>query len=306
MAADAARRLDRSDWVSRPVVTQQESPEHAQIKAHIGSVFDRIAPSYDQIGPKIFAYFGRRLVRAVGILEGVKILDVASGRGAVLFPAAEAVGLSGSVIGVDLSPGMVEQTTAEIKTRNIHNALVMQMDAECLDFPNNSFDVILCGFSIFFFPRPLRALGEFRRVLKSGGILGLTTFKEFFTGEWAWFSELLEAYAPVEEDMDEVNSTEEPDFQTSQGLAKILSSAGFADIHMLSETKTFYFQDEEEWWTYLWSIWMRDFLEGLEKTAGPGKVKEFQQEAYRNLEQLKTEKGIPQKFPVLITVATNT
>lgn len=288
---------------------REESPEHAQIKANISSIFDRCASSYDQIGPRFFAYFGRGLVKAVGISEGVRVLDVAAGRGAVLFPAAEAVGPHGFVTGIDLSAGMVGQTAAEIKSSNIRNAVVIQMDAEKLDFPDNTFDVLLCGFSIFFFPRPKQALQEFRRVLKQGALLGLTTFKEFFIGEWEWFADLLEAYAPLEDengDMHEEDESETLDYQTSQGLEHILSSAGFTDIRMLSETKTFYYRDEDEWWAFLWSIWMRNFLEGLEKRAGAEILKEFKQEAYRNLERLKTDEGIPQEFPVLITIATNT
>lgn len=311
MAADAAHRMDRADWLKgcmgcRNMKNQEENPEHAHIKANIGSVFDRIASNYDQIGPRIFTHFGRRLVRAAGISEGEKVLDVAAGRGAVLFPAAEAVGSHGFVTGIDLSAGMVEKTDAEIKSRKIRNAQVMQMDAENIDFPDDSFDGLLCGFSIFFFPHPEKALQEFHRVLKPGGRLGLTTFKEFFTGEWAWFSDLLDEYSPVEEEdqeEDDENDAEVPDFQTLQGLEKFLSKWGFTDIRLLSETKTFCYQDEDEWWRFLWSVWMRNYLEELETRSGFDKLNEFQQEAYRNLEQLKTEKGIPQEFPVLITLA---
>lgn len=49
-------------------------------------------------------------------------------------------------------PGMVERTAAEIKERGLRNADIRQMDAEDLEFPDASFDCVLCGFGLFFLP----------------------------------------------------------------------------------------------------------------------------------------------------------
>ena len=71
----------------------------------ITSHFGRAAESFDQAeGIRRFSYFGRRLAAAAGLRSGAEVLDVAAGRGAVLFPAAEQVGPSGRVIGIDLAP----------------------------------------------------------------------------------------------------------------------------------------------------------------------------------------------------------
>ena len=59
-------------------------------KAQMAANFSRLAPDYDAAG--CFAYFGQHLVEIVGIEPGQRVLDVASGRGAVLFPAAERIG----------------------------------------------------------------------------------------------------------------------------------------------------------------------------------------------------------------------
>ena len=108
---------------------------------------------------------------------GQRLLDVASGRGAVLFPAAERVGPSGHVEGVDLAEGMVAAVNADAERRGIA-ARVRVMDAEHLDFPDASFDSVLCGFGIMFPPDQARALSEMRRVLRPGGRLGLSTWRE--------------------------------------------------------------------------------------------------------------------------------
>jgi SAM-dependent methyltransferase len=73
-------------------------------------MFDRLAPEYDAVGPACFAYFGRHLVEEAGVGYGQRVLDVACGRGAVLFSAAERAGTVGEVIGIDLAEEMVRAT----------------------------------------------------------------------------------------------------------------------------------------------------------------------------------------------------
>src|ERR1700694_1372197 len=145
-------------------------------------VFDRLAPEYDAVGPHCFAYFGRRLVEEVGITAGQHVLDVASGRGAVLFAATEKVGPTGSVVGIDLAEGMVRATNAEAGQRGL-GAPVRVMDAERLDFPDAAFSRVLCGFGVMFFPHLDQALSEFRRVLEPGGRLGVSTWQVSQAGD---------------------------------------------------------------------------------------------------------------------------
>jgi SAM-dependent methyltransferase len=64
------------------------------------------------------------------------------------------------------------------------------MDAEKLDFPDTTFDAVLCGYAIFFFPNVLQALAEFRRVLKPGGLLAVST-QGTADERWQWWGELL-------------------------------------------------------------------------------------------------------------------
>jgi ubiquinone/menaquinone biosynthesis C-methylase UbiE len=121
-------------------------------KEGLARLFDQVASTYDHVGPRFFSHFGRRLVEVTQIPTGAVVLDVATGRGAILFPAAEQVGPQGHAVGIDLSARMVRETVAEIKSCGLKNIEVFQMDAEYLTFPGASFDVVLCGLSLFFFP----------------------------------------------------------------------------------------------------------------------------------------------------------
>ena len=104
---------------------------------------------------------GELLCEAVDVHPGQRVLDIATGRGAVLFPAAQRVGPSGRAIGIDLSEGMVQATAAEISRRGLTHVEIHCMDAEQLAFPPHSFDAVLCGFGIRFLPQLSHALSGF-------------------------------------------------------------------------------------------------------------------------------------------------
>jgi SAM-dependent methyltransferase len=79
-------------------------------KEGLARLFDQVASTYDHVGPRFFSHFGRRPVEVTQIPTGAVVLDVATGRGAILFPAAEQVGPQGHAVGIDLSARMVRET----------------------------------------------------------------------------------------------------------------------------------------------------------------------------------------------------
>jgi ubiquinone/menaquinone biosynthesis C-methylase UbiE len=129
-------------------------------------MFDKASPCYGKKSGSFFEYFGKRLVEQVKIDPRSTILVVATGRGAVLFPLAQEVGMSGRVVGIDVSQEMLHETAKEALERNIHNLELLCMDTERLDFFDHSFDFLFCGFALFCFPSLSKALSEFKRVLK--------------------------------------------------------------------------------------------------------------------------------------------
>lgn len=273
-------------------------------KQAVSGVFHRASTTYGQVGPKFFSYFGRKLVEHANLPRGARILDVACGRGAVLFPAAEAVGAEGSVIGIDFAAGMVEGTSREAAERGLLHVEVRQMDSEHLDFPDSSFDVILCGFAIFFFPQLERALAEFRRTLKPGGRIALSTWGNEFDAQWEWFDQLVKKYLPPDpaEEQDS-ESADEPHFDTPEGMQKIMTTAGFTSVQVRSEAVDFTYATKEEWWESQWSHGGRTSLERIEKTGGPEALERFKSEAQ---EQLSEEsQNIKRSFHVLYTLALN-
>ena len=114
------------------------------------------------------------LLGAADLRPGQAVLDLASGPGVLARAAAQQVP-GGLVVASDIA----EQALAEGRRRapegNLHFAAA---DAERLTFAGATFDRVLCGLGLMFFPDVPRALAEMRRVLKPGGLAVLSLWGE--------------------------------------------------------------------------------------------------------------------------------
>ncbi|KAK9812613.1 hypothetical protein WJX72_000580 [[Myrmecia] bisecta] len=109
--------------------------------------------------------------------SGLTILDVATGPGEPAFSLAKA--LPGSLVtATDFAPGMVAEAETRAKEQGLEGKLRFAVaDGEDLcDFATGSMDVVTCNCAVFMMPHHDRALAEFHRVLKPGGLLVATAW----------------------------------------------------------------------------------------------------------------------------------
>jgi ubiquinone/menaquinone biosynthesis C-methylase UbiE len=266
-------------------------------KKYLSLLYDKAAPTYDRVGPRFFSYFGRRLVEMSGLHGGAFILDVGCGRGATLFLVAERVGRSGSVIGVDLSQIMVQETAREIEHLGLGNAQVRHMDAKALEFPDSCFDFIFCGFALFLFSDLDQVLSEFLRVLKPKGMFLASVFGKKLDKRWDGFRRLVRAYR---NHLRPVPKVDTPTLFDVVQLEEILSNAEFVNIKVVNEEKEFRYRDEKEWWATEWSCGNRSLFERMEPSA----LEKFREEALETVRGLKGEEGIPILLQMLLARAS--
>jgi SAM-dependent methyltransferase len=116
------------------------------------------------------------LLDVVGLRAGQNVLDVACGTGAVARVAAERLGASGRVTGLDLNAGMLA-VARSLPVRP--GAAIEWVERDALDtgLPDRSFDVVLCQQGLQFFPDKIQALREMHRVLVPRGRLAISVWR---------------------------------------------------------------------------------------------------------------------------------
>ena len=158
-----------SNQVSNPL-------ELSDYKQEIADLYSRRSPTYDAGAwhPEI----AHRLVDYAKILPGQTVLDIATGTGLAAIESAQRVGAEGRVVGIDISTGMLEQAQRKAEALSLSQVEFQLADAEALDFPNQSFDRILCSSAFIWMTNLVAALSHWRELLKSGGQLGFHAFAE--------------------------------------------------------------------------------------------------------------------------------
>jgi len=143
-------------------------------KEKIQEMFDGIAPSYDKLN-HIMSLNVDKLWRKKALKEIVdgtsqKILDVACGTGDSTIAIAKAAGPGSTVIGADISEGMMALVMEKAAHEGVHDRIRLKVaDAEALPFEDGSFHRVTCAFGIRNFEHKELGLKEFHRMLKPGG-----------------------------------------------------------------------------------------------------------------------------------------
>jgi ubiquinone/menaquinone biosynthesis C-methylase UbiE len=258
------------------------STDSGETKRLWAQIFDRAEPTYDRFASSYFAHFGPRLVERVAPPAGARVLDVACGHGAVLMSAMERAGTTGVGLGVDISPAMARAIRREAVNRLDLQLWSAVMDAEGLAITDQSFDVVVSAFSLHFLPTPKRAAAEFRRVLRRGGVVGLSEWGPH-DPRWGWEDDLLAPFGTAGPSV--VRS-----FDRAEDVVELLAGAGFDDLRADSEEWTIHFADADEWWAWKWSFGFRRHLDAM----SDGKLASFRAAAAEAMRRQETDdEGYP-------------
>lgn len=263
-------------------------------KRMIEELFDASAPAYDRAGPPLFSQFGERLVGHLPIVHGMQILDIATGTGAVLVPAAQRTGPKGQVVGIDQSGRILAEADRAVRARGLGNVALHKMDAERLEFPDRSFDIVTCAFAIFLFPDPDTALREMRRVLRPDGYLGISVFSSTppaFSPAWPLLLQQFGAYHVGVR-------MPGPLAYAPADVEGLLTRFGFDSVVSRSETSDVVYASAEDWWTLLLTLGPRPTILGMDDDTRA----RFMEEYLEKLRPLFAEDGL--HLPASVVYAT--
>jgi len=230
-------------------------------KQSVIDAFDRAAAVYDRAGVDYFHVFGARLVEIAALRPGQRVLDLGCGRGAVLFPAARAIGPDGYALGIDAAPTMVALTATDAVELGLTQVEVRIGDADEPPGVAGEYDAVLAGLVLFFLPHVTVAMHRYLRLLKPGGLLAFSWFGPD-DARWAPVFEALDRYAPHA-----ANRKARPDptdvWHTPESVRTALTASGYVDIETVEETFEITVPNFATWWAWSFSHGGRDYFEAF-------------------------------------------
>lgn len=183
------------------------------------------------------------MVELAAARPGVRLLDVATGTGAI---ARLAAARGASVVGVDASTGMLEVARTGSPGLDLRPA-----DACALPFADGAFDVVTCGLALSHFAERERALAEVRRVLRPAGMLVASAWAEGSSFPTTGVGEILDRYAGQAP-----TTVDEETWADGRCGGDVLREAGFVQIRVRTEAFAGEFADAQRAldWFVAWPL----------------------------------------------------
>jgi ubiquinone/menaquinone biosynthesis C-methylase UbiE len=251
-------------------------------KRRVVADFNAMAETYDAL--RFVQVCARRLVELATLPPGAQVLDIATGTGWAAIAAAQHVGPTGRVLGVDLAPELLECARQKVAAAGLTHVEFRVGDAERLDLGDQRFEVVLCASALFFIPDMLAALREWYRVLTPGGQVGFSGWGPTFgqPQQDLWDARLRQYGVSV--------PTASPNLRLAEPetCRWLLHEAGFVQIEVQREQLGYYFRMVEEYWEEVWASRSRMSL--LQLT--PAQREQFQAEHLAEVGVLATEQGL--------------
>jgi len=146
-------------------VETQASPQAFYALGHSDQELQRLSRQGQALAP-----FTRQLFEEAGISRGMRVLDAGCGSGDVAFLAADLVGPSGKVVGVDRERKAVDWAKARANSQGITNVNFIEGDPAEMDF-DEKFDAIVGRLVLMYYPDPVGALRKLTRHVRPEGLI---------------------------------------------------------------------------------------------------------------------------------------
>ena len=156
----------------------------------IERVYSSYAGVYDRVFGRVFQDSREVVVRNLKVEPGERVLEVGVGTGLCLplYPR------DCEITAIDLSSAMLEKAAARVKEHRLDNVTLLRMDAGEMDFPDNTFDIVIAAYVVTAVPDHRKLMKEMIRVSRAGGRLILLNH---FTQESPIIAAVEKAISPI-------------------------------------------------------------------------------------------------------------
>lgn len=265
-----------------------------QHKQQVTDIFNLVADGYGSPALRFFPFCADQMVYQLRPRPGSKILDVATGQGAVAIAAAQMVGPQGRVAAIDLAENMLDWVERRALKQKLGNIDLHVMDAEKLEFRSQYFDAVLCSFGLFFLPDMEAALRSWLRVTRPGGTIMFSAFANGLMEPMSgMFRERIQRYGVS------VNTEAWQRLRDEDEIRLLLENAGATQVEIVDRQFGIHLNSADDWWEVVWNSGYRGMVAQLD----PASLEQFKLEHLAEVADLKGEKGVWMDVPVHIVSA---
>jgi len=258
----------------------------------VAETFDTVAADYDCHALRFFGNAAQRMVEQLALRGDERVLDVACGTGQLAIRLAEAVP-DGSVLGVDLSAGMLQQAHRRAAAQSVVNIDFQHADVDELSLEKNTFDAISSSFGLFFFPDIHASVRRLSSGLKANGRL---IFSSFSSDAFAPMSEML--VTELKKYAIEAPTASWRRLDSEASHRELLQSTGFTHLKTELHPCGYYLESVDAWWDVLWNAGYRGLLMQLSETD----LATFRTEHLAQVAELMDERGLWLDIDVLFSL----
>ncbi|RDH87557.1 MAG: hypothetical protein DIZ78_03020 [endosymbiont of Escarpia spicata] len=249
----------------------------SQYKKIIEETFDGVSTRYDE--NKFFAISAKRMAELVPSFEIMNVLDVSTGTGAVAIEVARKHHHA-NIEGIDLSLGMLKQAKNKAQNEGLNKITFKQCDIENIPYANEAFDVVTCGYALFFYPDMEATYQAICKIIKRDGIF---VFSSFTNDAFNPYAELFLQRLEVD------YKTEAP----SRLRERLKTKPQIEELVALSKHKSVnielypirYSITIKEWWSLLNNAGYKSLLDQLNTEQ----FAQFKQEHLREIESISVD-----------------
>ena len=191
-----------------------------------GRTWARLAPALDrQLAP-----LGHRALLALAPKKGECLLDVGCGAGQTCIQLADAVGPTGHVLGIDISPTLV--AAARLRCQTVPSVDIVEGDAQIFAFEPQTYGALYSRFGVMAFEDSVAALTNLRRALKDGGRLAFVCWRPLQENDLDAVPLAAARSALPPELVRNIDETAPFSFAEPAEVKRVLTQAGFRQIQI--------------------------------------------------------------------------
>lgn len=266
-------------------------------KTNSRALVDHQAELYDRDILRLYPFAADRLAAAMQLHPGQKVLDVATGTGAVAAAVTQYVNPCGRVIGVDVDETMLEQAERKFAHLGLTGVDLHVMNGAALEFRARYFDALTCGFGLGLLGDPVAALRGWCRVVKPGARIG---FSVSGPRALAPMADMLQARARAAGvDVDSGAYAAGRRLASVDVICAHLEAAGLEAVEVFVAELGYHLLDAQEWWDFV----VATELGGLIAALPAHVIEQLRGQHLAEVEPLVGENGIYLNGETLVAVA---